>query len=145
MTREEFISALRAKTQGAAAGRRKSRYAADKLHMNCKSWFDFRYPAMAALLHHSPNEGLLPHGGRDGAKRKAMGVRPGFPDFVLLVPSGRWHYLCIELKTPEGRLSPSQRLYRREVERAGGMYAVCRSLEQFTGTVNEYLKASDNV
>lgn len=111
----------------------------DRLQMACVRVFALQWPDMALLLHHSPNEGLLPRTARDGAKRKAMGVRAGFPDLVLLVPGGRWHYLCMELKSPAGRLSSSQRDYQRAVERAGGCYAVIRDLPDFLRTVRAYL------
>lgn len=116
------------------------RHEEDRLQTACVRWFGLAHPKLALLLHHSPNEGLLPRTARDGAKRKAMGVRAGFPDLVLLVPNTLHHYLCVELKSHAGRQSASQRAYQEAVERAGGMYAVIRSLEGFIETINEYLR-----
>jgi len=117
-----------------------TRYLEDKLQMACKYWFDCQYPALAPLLHHSPNEGLLPRTARDGAKRKAMGVRAGFPDFILLVGASCYNFLAIELKTETGRQSQSQKEYQRAVEtRGGGRYVLCRSLEEFRHAVTSYL------
>lgn len=54
------------------------------------------------------------------AKLKAMGVRPGTPDLIVLV-SGRLHGL--ELKRHDGRLTPEQRACHAEIEAAGGFVA----------------------
>lgn len=129
-----FMSAL-----ADGAPRRRPRHEEDDLQRACVRLFGLLWPGLAPLLHHSPNEGLLPKTARDGAKRKAMGTRAGFPDLVLLVPAGGSPYLCIELKTPAGRLSESQKAYMRAVTGAGGRYAVCRSAEEFERTVRAYL------
>ena len=124
----------------ATVTRKKPSREEDKLQIACRYWFDAQYPQLAMLLHHSPNEGLLPRTARDGAKRKAMGVRAGFPDFILLVARGGYHYLCIELKTAAGRQSDTQKAYQIAVEKQGGKYTICRSLEAFIGTVQDYME-----
>lgn len=111
----------------------------DKLQMSCRTWFDYAYPKQSLLLHHSPNEGLLKNSARDGAKRKAMGMRPGFPDFILLLPHAGKPYLCIELKTKKGRQSEAQRIYQQHVEACGGAYEIVRSLDEFMTLVNEWM------
>lgn len=118
------------------------RHDEDNLQMQCVAWFNHAHKDIRNLLHHSPNEGLLPHGARDGAKRKAMGVRAGFPDLVLLVPRGNYPYLCIELKTAKGRQSESQRGYQKAVEQAGAMYVIVRTPDEFMVEVNSYLNHS---
>lgn len=65
-----------------------------------------KHPELAFLAH-------VPNGEyRDWqtAKRlKALGVRPGFPDLLLLVPRGPYHGLAIELKRRSGgKLSEEQ-------------------------------------
>lgn len=124
----------------AKPARKRPRHEEDKLQMACKSWFDAQYPNLSKLLHHSPNEGLLMRRDRDGAKRKAMGVRAGFPDFVLLRSNRFYGYLAIELKTAKGRQTANQKEYERAVERSGGRYVVVRSIEGFMEVVNDYLK-----
>lgn len=119
--------------------RRRSSHDEDKLQMSCRYWFDVQYPYYRLLLHHSPNEGLLVKRAADGAKRKAMGVRAGFPDFVFMLPTKVAPYLCLELKTDKGKQSDSQREYQRQVEAVGGKYVVIRSLEQFITAINEYI------
>lgn len=124
-----------------AQTRRRPRYMEDRLQIGCKYWFDCQYPQYRLLLHHSPNEGLLMRHDRDGAKRKAMGVRPGFPDFILLLPNRDYPYLAMELKSGKGRQSDHQKEYQKAVEHAGGKYAVIRSLDEFISTVNAYMEA----
>lgn len=119
--------------------RRHPRYLEDKLQINCRYWFDCQYPQHRLLLHHSPNEGLLMRHDRDGAKRKAMGMRPGFPDFILLVPNKVYPFLAVELKSEKGRQSEHQKEYQQALERVGGKYVIIRSLDEFMAVVNDYL------
>ena len=121
--------------------RRRPAYIEDKLQIACKYWFDCQYPQYRLLLHHSPNEGLLMKHDRDGAKRKAMGMRAGFPDFIFLLPNKEYPYLALELKSAKGRQSEHQKEYQQAVEQAGGQYVVIRSLEEFMQTINHYLKS----
>lgn len=123
----------------AAQSRRRSRHLEDKLQVSCRCWFDLQYPKLRLLLHHSPNEGLLPRRASDGAKRKAMGVRAGFPDLILLLPNHSHPFLAIELKTAEGRQSQTQKDYQSAVEEAGGEYVIVRSLEQFKSVIDGYV------
>ena len=112
----------------------------DRLQIACRTWFDLQYRDLSLLLHHSPNEGLLVKQAKDGAKRKAMGVRAGFPDFIFLLPNKEYPYLCIELKTEKGRQSDGQKAYQQAVEEHGGKYVIIRSIEEFISAINEYLK-----
>lgn len=107
--------------------------------MSCKYWFDCQYPQYRLLLHHSPNEGILMRHDRDGAKRKAMGMRAGFPDFIFLMPNSSYPFLAIELKTAKGRQSDHQKEYQQAVEMAGGKYVIIRSLDEFMEEIKSYL------
>lgn len=122
-----------------APTRRRPHYLEDRLQMACKYWFDCQYPQYRLLLHHSPNEGLLMKHDRDGAKRKAMGMRPGFPDFIFLLPNRQHPYLALELKSEKGRQSDHQKEYQQAVEQAGGKYVIVRSLDEFIGQINAYM------
>jgi len=115
-------------------------YLEDKLQIACKYWFDCQYPDYALLLHHSPNEGKLMQHDRDGAKRKAMGMRAGFPDFIFLLPNKSFPFLAMELKSDKGRQTEHQKEYQHKVEEAGGKYVIIRSLEEFIETVSNYIK-----
>lgn len=120
--------------------RRKPSHEEDRLQITCRVWFDLQHKDLSILLHHSPNEGLLVKRASDGAKRKAMGVRAGFPDFIFLKSNRFYPYLAIELKTQKGKQSEHQRAYQKAIEANGGKYVVVRSLEEFMSEINEYLK-----
>jgi len=120
--------------------RKRPAYLEDKLQIACKYWFDCQYPNYALLLHHSPNEGKLMQHDRDGAKRKAMGMRAGFPDFIFLKPNKFYPFLAIELKSAEGRQTQHQKEYQRKVEEAGGKYVIVRSVLAFKHEIDKYLK-----
>lgn len=133
----DWLEVMRQKA--CAPVRRRPRHDEDTLQTACRQWFDMQHRNFSLLLHHSPNEGLLVRRAADGAKRKAMGVRAGFPDFIFLLPTKAAPYLCIELKTTKGKQSDSQKEYQRMVESVGGKYVVIRSLEEFINTVNDYI------
>lgn len=150
MTLEELYQ------QQPTTGRRKPKHEEDKLQIACKAWFDnafcdvylamkLRVPwedvkNIKKLMHHSPNEGELPGGEREGAKRKAMGVRAGFPDFILLMAGRGYSYMAIELKTEKGRQSESQKEFQKAVEWSGGKYVIVRSLEEFKKLIFDYFE-----
>ena len=59
---------------------------------------------------------------REGALFKKMGLKPAWPDFVLLSPECRFHGL--ELKREGGQLSKEQEEFRAWVLSHGGEYEV---------------------
>jgi hypothetical protein len=48
-------------------------------------------------------------------------------------------FLGVEIKTPGDDLSPSQRRFRKRVERAGGLFVEARSIEQVVREVATWL------
>ena len=76
------------------------------------------------------------HGGGGkvrGAQLKAMGVQPGWPDIIIIHAAGHSPYYAeiagIELKAGKGRQSPEQKAVEKAFTEAGGMYFVCRSVD----------------
>lgn len=108
------------------------------MQKSCVEWFDLQYPGLRLRLHHSPNGGY--RNVIEASKFKLMGVRAGFPDLILLVPTGKHPFLGIELKTKTGRQSELQKAYQKEFEKAGARYVICRSFDEFRREVNGYLK-----
>jgi len=72
-------------------------------------------------------------GATRGGILKAMGLKRGFPD-ILLLPRGRCACL-IELKDEGGTLSPEQRDLHHELRELGCLVAVCRSLKGVADTL----------
>jgi len=61
---------------------------------------------------------------KSGAMRRRRGVKPGVPDILIL---HRGKLVTIELKSPQGRCSLSQRAAREALLRAGARWFECRS------------------
>ena len=129
---EEIIAA-----QNATAPRRKPRDEEHRIQCACVKWFNLQYPEYRGLLFAVPNGGARSKA--TAGKLKAEGVVAGVADLILLVPSGAFHGLCIEMKTPKGRQSDVQVEWMHLVWEMGYDYALCRSLEEFIEDVRTYL------
>jgi len=87
------------------------------------------------LFWHTPNGG-----GRSKVEAsilKAMGVKPGVPDLIVLLPNGKVGF--IELKAGKGVASPAQRQMMGELRARGCPCVEARSLEQVAETLNGWL------
>ena len=113
------------------------RHLESDIQIACVRWFRYRHPKLARLLFAVPNGGA--RNAVTASILKAEGVVAGVADLLLLVPSGGWHGLAIEMKKPTGRQSESQKAWQIAVEGQGYRYAVCRSVEGFITTVEGYL------
>lgn len=69
---------------------------------------------------------------------KALGVRAGVSDLVLVGAGGR--AVFVELKAPgrESRLSPAQKDFRNACDQIGAAYHVVSSLENFQGVLERH-------
>lgn len=119
--------------------RRKSRDLEHQLQVRCVEWFFKDSPYYELPLFAVPNGGR-----RDavtGAKMKAEGVVAGVADLILLAPSksGKYHSLCIEMKTQYGRQQDTQKEWQKKAEASGNKYVICRGLEQFQTIIRSYL------
>lgn len=113
------------------------RHDESNLQIACVRWFRLQYPSIAPLLFSVPNGGR-----RDavtGAILKAEGAVAGVADLLLLLPSGDYHGLCIEMKTEKGKQSDAQKEWQKAVEAVGYKYAVVRSFEQFSALISDYI------
>lgn len=108
----------------------------------CSQNFD-KYPDLK-WLHHSPNGGSRSKS--EAARFKAMGVKAGFPDLVLLVKRGQWAGLLIELKRPEliktknGGASDAQLEWEEYLLSAGYGFRLCHGWEMARDTLISYLE-----
>lgn len=68
---------------------------------------------------------------------RRMGVRPGWPDFLLISPQQVPHYL--ELKRgSRGSLSEPQKQFRDWAKRCNGKYAVAKSFAEAKAQLEEW-------
>lgn len=106
-----------------------------RIQQACVTWFRYQFPRLVMFA--------VPNGGYrnavTGAVLKAEGVLAGVSDLILLHPSGGYHGLCIEMKTPRGRQAETQKAFQKRVEGVGYKYALVRSFEEFQSVVIEYL------
>lgn len=90
-------------------------------------------------LHHSPNGGS--RNKREGAKFKAMGVKRGFPDLVLLLPRRQYAGLLIELKKVKGGVvSSEQQDWLDHLNKLGYYATICKGWLEAVSCLQWYLK-----
>lgn len=90
------------------------------------------YPMLRQLIFHVPNEGAKDM--KQGAKLKSMGVIAGVPDLICMSP-----VFGLELKMPNGRLSPAQKDMIKRWEGVGVKVHVCYSAIEVINTLNSIL------
>jgi hypothetical protein len=71
-----------------------------------------------------------------GERLKSMGLKPGFPDFLLIGPDGKHYWL--EIKRHDGVLSPAQRVLMTAMVARGIPYAIARSPEDGLFILNRW-------
>jgi len=103
-----------------------------------------------ALLWHTPNSAV--YGGskenreKIGAMLKRIGQRSGVPDLALMVPrkgspvETTLHGLFLELKAPNGVVSPEQKQVLALLTAHGYSAVVCRTLDEAKAAITNYLE-----
>ena len=82
-----------------------------RIQCACVRWFNVQYPKLHGRLFAVPNGGR--RDATTAAKLKAEGVVPGVADLVLLISNRDYGALLIEMKTPKGRQSDSQKKWEK--------------------------------
>lgn len=70
------------------------------------------------------------------AKLKRKGLRPGWPDFVLVPPTGQMH--CLELKRQGEGLSDDQDAFRIWCIKHGLPHSVCRTFNEVLAVLDAW-------
>ena len=111
------------------------KFAESQLQISCIKWFRYQFPDKIIFA--------IPNGGkrniREAVRFKREGVKAGIADLILLRPNKTKHGLCIELKTKIGKQSPEQKEFQKQTEFWNYQYKVCRNLDEFMKTVNDYI------
>jgi len=84
---------------------------------------------------HVPNGARLTNAKRQGGRMKALGVRAGVPDLIIVWPMGRTAW--IELKAPGGTMRATQKDWRDMLQGFGHEWYLMRDADQ----LYTYLKA----
>lgn len=112
------------------------RHQESNLQAACVQWFRLQYPQHTIFA--------IPNGGNrsaaTGAMMKREGVLAGVADLFLMVPTAHYHGLFIEMKTGNGKVQESQKVFCQKAIESGYLYMVCRSFDDFTGLVKSYLE-----
>ena len=110
-----------------------------QLQADCVRWFRYSYPKFRLLLFAIPNGAELKNGAKAWGKLQAEGAVAGAADLFLSVPVGELAGLYIEMKTPKGRQTKTQKEFEAAVVAQGYGYAVPRSSLEFEKVVQCYL------
>lgn len=85
----------------------------------------------------------VPNGGSrniiEATKLKKMGVRPGVSDIIICHPK-KTQIAFIELKVGKNKLTDSQKLFIKVVEKLGHFTALVRSLDEFKEVLRMFLQ-----
>ncbi len=122
----------------AASHRKRPRHIESQLQQSAVTWFRLQYPNL--LIAAIPNGGL--RNVREASIMRKEGVLAGFSDLVVIGPC---NVLFVEMKTPQGRLSQFQKLFKDKIKSLGFEYIVCRSLEQFVQAVRHWVKETSAI
>lgn len=132
------------KTSRSFIGVRRSMNSETRIHLAVVRWWDLAasgYGLDKRLLAHAAN------GGRrsrvEAAIFKGMAVRAGWPDLQLAVPRGDKHGLFLELKSPDGRISPEQKEILSLLHAQGYAVCVAWSFDEGIGAIINYLKTGN--
>lgn len=128
-TKSRFEELL-AKARAEKPRRAKPSNIEEQIQAECVRWMILNYHNKL-IFHHSPNEAKRSE--VMGARLKAMGMRPGWPDLEILLPKGR--VVFFEFKTKSGRQSMSQKETQLLLESIGHKYFIIRSVEEFIKVV----------
>lgn len=110
----------------------------DIIQAQIYKWYHNNY----CLKKHDPSHCIfaVPNGGlrnkREASKLKATGVVSGVSDLIIIQPK---NILFVEVKTPTGTQSKSQKTFEKIVTALGFKYFLVRSLEEFKKTIKNFL------
>ena len=105
----------------------------EQIQNKCILWFDSEYPEHRQMLFHVDNNSWNPI---IGAKKKALGVRAGVSDLILIAPR---RVVFIEMKTETGVQKQEQLSFEEKLAKRGQIYIIVRSLEQFKEVIWEII------
>jgi len=110
----------------------KRKHPEDDIQRKVAKWLD----GLGVLYFHPPNGGK--RGKAAAGIFKALGVKPGVPDLIIMEPHGETCPHCgrrdfgtgIELKAPGGYPNPNQRKWLADLKARRWITGVARSLEE---------------
>jgi hypothetical protein len=105
----------------------------DKLQAEIVQWYSLEYGKLHdKCLFHCNNKAK---NAIEGNKMKAMGVKTGVTDLVLI---GNKKVIFVELKTDAGKQGKEQKIFEHQVTELNQTYVVVRSLTDFKEICKKY-------
>lgn len=108
-----------------------------QLQKSCVRWFRLTYPKLMIFA--------IPNGGKrnivTATIQKAEGVLPGVADLQVLFHDGK--SLFIEMKTKTGQ-TDNQKQFEQYCIEHGHKYMICKTLDEFMGSVSEFIEFNIN-
>jgi len=104
-----------------------------KIQQSIVMWYKNNY----CLNHHDPQNIIfsVPNESKskkETLKKKAIGMMAGVSDLIIVRPG---EVIFVEVKTPKGTQSKSQKVFQSLVEALGFRYLLVRSLDQFKSEI----------
>lgn len=112
----------------------KRNYKELKLHKAVADFLERAWPEDLPWTHFPAGERRDP---RTAAKLKRMGLKPGWPDFIFVLPNGQ--FAGLELKAPDGERSDEQTALHGTFERLRCGIATANSLEEVERHLTRWL------
>ena len=109
-----------------------------QIQKDCVVWFRHRYESIEPLFFSVANGGA-----RNAWTSKIMkdeGVRAGVSDLILLIPRHGFAALLVEMKTPDGKQSDSQKTFEKLATQYRYKYVVVRDLTTFQQLMLWYIE-----
>ena len=100
-----------------------------------------KYGLPERALDHPPNEGL--RSAVAGHRLKQAGMRPGFPDIMLLTKRGGYGMLFIELKSYYGKPTAAQLEYLAFLREQGYAACLCVGADAARRCIEDYLAGKE--
>ena len=76
----------------------------------------------------------------EGSRLKAMGVKKGVSDWIILEPRHGYHGALIEIKKIGGVLKPEQKVFLTHAAKSGYYACVVFGIDEFMQSVRWYLR-----
>ena len=117
-----------------------------QLQVQCVKWFRLRYRKLSMLLFAVPNGVMLAGNKMQRIRQwnylKSEGATKGVSDLILLVASGEFSGMCIEMKTTakHSKQTKEQKEFEEQVISQGFAYVVPKTFEEFKNVIESYFE-----
>ena len=109
----------------------------DQIQAQCVQWANNNFEKLRGFgIAHIPNGGT--RNKLEANKLKAMGVRKGFPDLIVILPNGKIFF--IEMKDDKGKQSEAQIECEKFMKERGIEYYLIRSIDEFKELINSKME-----